>query len=260
MQDTVKEVDFFDRTSKSYLDTYGKENTEGYSFRIRRDKVEKMIKGQNDGKTLLDIGSGPGIMIEAILRHGYNVVAADAAPHMIELTKKQFEGNPKVQFLVTDARHLPSSDNSYDVATAMGLVEYFEEDDSFYTEMRRVIKKDGSLIVTYPNVFSPWRVFNRIALLILRPLRKLVGIDTSHKDNNIRHKEYTVKGVKEQLKKQGFETTEVVYYNFKLIPYPLDNMLGRFTVIQSAIFEILDRTPLKWLGTAFIVKAKNIKQ
>lgn len=259
MEDTIKEVDFFDRTSKRYLGMYGKENTEGYSFRIRRDKVEKMIKGDHQGKTLLDIGSGPGIMIDAVLRYGYTVTAADAAPKMIELTKEQFAGNPKVSYLVSDARALPVADNTYDTATAMGLAEYFGEDDTYYTEMRRVLKKDGILIVTYPNIFSPWRVFNRVALAILRPIRALLGIDTSQKENNIRHKEYTVAGVKKQLRAHGFEPQEVVYYNFKLIPYPLDNMLGRFTVIQSKIFEVLDRTPLKWLGTAFIVKAKNTK-
>jgi len=256
MKDTVKEVDFFDRTSKRYLGMYEKENTEGYSFRIRRDKVEKMIAGNNDGKTLLDIGSGPGIMIDAVLRQGYTVTAADAAPQMIELTKQQFSGNPKVEFLVTDAREIPKPDDSFDVATAMGLVEYFEEDDSYYKEMGRVLKKDGTLIVTYPNVYSPWRVFNRLALAIIRPLRMILGRE-SKKDNNIRHKEYTVKGVISQLKKHGFEAEEVVYYNFKLIPYPLDNLLGKFTVTQSKACEPLDRTFLKWLGTAFIVKAKN---
>ena len=259
MDDTIKEVDFFDRTSKRYLAKYDELNTEGYSFRMRRDKVEKMIKGNHEGKTLLDIGAGPGIMIEAILRYGYNVVAADAAPKMLELAKEQFGNNPKVEFLVTDARQIPKGDNSYDVATAMGLVEYFEEDDTYYKEMRRVLKPNGELIVSYTNIFSPWRVFNRVALMILRPLRKLVGIDTSGKDNNIRHKEYTVSGVKEQLRKNGFEPTEVVYYNFKLIPYPLDNMLGRVTVWQSKAFEPLDKTPLKWLGTAFIVKSVNKK-
>ena len=64
MEDTIKEVDFFDRTSKRYLAKYDELNTEGYSFRMRRDKVEKMIKGNHEGKTLLDIGAGPGIMIE----------------------------------------------------------------------------------------------------------------------------------------------------------------------------------------------------
>jgi len=257
MKDTAKEVDFFDRTSKSYLKTYDAENTEGYSFRIRREKVEKLIAGDNEGKMLLDIGSGPGIMIEIILRNGYNVVAADAAPNMIELTKKQFQGNPKVEFLVTDARNIRKPDNTYDAATAMGLVEYFEEDDDYYKEMARVIKKNGFLIVTYPNMFSPWRLFNRVALWIIRPLRKLFGIDTSHKDNNIRHKEYTIGGVKKQLKKYGFEAESAIYYNFKLIPYPFDNLLGKITVKQSQICEKLDSTPFKWFGTAFIVKARN---
>lgn len=257
MKDTVKEVEFFDSTSDAYLKKYEEITPEGYSFRVRRDKVEQLIqseKGQN--KIVLDIGSGPGIMIEALLKSNFKVVAIDAAPQMIELTKKQF---PNVESIVSDARKILKPDNTFDVATAMGLVEYFEEDGEFYTEMSRVLKSGGKLLVTYPNVWSPWRLWNRVFLMILRPIRAVLGIDTSKKSNNIRHKEYTVSAAKKEMEKFGFVIEDALYYNLRLVPYPFDDMFPRFTVKTSAFFERLDRGLFGWMATAFILKARNKK-
>jgi len=75
---------------------------------------------------------------------------------------------------------------------------------------------------------------------------------------NVTHREYTARDASALLAKHGFKTERIVYYNFKLMPYPLDRILHRLTVAQSALFEHLDQGPLKWLGTGFILKA--IKQ
>lgn len=256
MEDTVKEVDFFNRYSRPYLDWYEEKSGRGFSFQIRREKVEQMIAGNNQGKTLLDIGAGPGIFVEPILRHGYKAVLADAAPDMLAEAKRLY-GEKDVSYIESDARNLPSADKSYDVITAMGLVEYLEADDAYYQEMGRVLKDGGSLIVTYPNVCSPWRFWNRLVLSILTPLRKLIGKEST-KDNKIRHKEYSVKEVKKAMKQNGFEVEEVLYYNLRLMPHPLDDFFPKFTYYSTKMLEKLDRSLLAWIGTAFIVKAKKV--
>ncbi len=69
------------------------------------------------------------------------------------------------------------------------------------------------------------------------------------------HREYTLSRAKRILREAGFKVETSWYYNFKLIPYPFDVKLPRFAVAQSKLFENLDKTPLKFLGTGFIVKA-----
>lgn len=239
-----REVEYFDKKSIGYRKEYDRETPEGYSFRVRRDKVLTLVP---EGTNVLDIASGPGIMVRGLEARQCAITLIDAAPEMIACAKNEF---PHIRALVGDAYALPFGDSEFDVATAMGLVEYLEHEDTFYKETRRVLKQDGRLIVTFPNYWSPWRVFNRLALALLNLFR-------AKKDVEITHREYTAQRAKKLLTENGFLPERIIYYNFKLIPYPLDHLFPRFTVFLSRIFEPLDRTPLAFFGTGFIVMARR---
>jgi ubiquinone/menaquinone biosynthesis C-methylase UbiE len=166
---------------------------------------------------------------------------------MVALAKKEAPSDSMVTCEVGDAYAVKVPDEAFDIVTAMGLIEYLDDEPRYMKETNRIIKKGGIAIITYPNVWSPWRIWNRFLRFVMRygqtPL--------------LLHREYTVKRTLEQFREQGFEPTRVVYYNFKLVPFPLDRLFPRFTVWTSQIFEHLDRTPLKFLGTAFIVEARK---
>ncbi len=238
------EVTYFNDLSRTYLGWYAEETPEGYSFRVRREKVLNMLP-DGTGMHILDLACGPGIMIKGLRAKNYRVTAIDAAPDMVELASKELPNDTMVTCEVGDAYALSSPDKQFDIVTAMGLIEYLDDEPKYLKEMHRIIKDGGTAIITYPNVWSPWRIWNRFLRFVTRPGKKPLLL----------HREYTVKRTLEQFRAHGFEPTEVLYYNFKLIPFPLDRLLPRFTVWTSSVFEHLDRTPLGFLGTAFIVKA-----
>ena len=238
------EVTYFNDISKTYLNWYSDETPEGYSFRIRREKVLAMLP-DGTGKHILDLACGPGIMIKGLRAKNYKVTAIDAAPDMVELAKKEAPNDPEVTCEVGDAYALSVPDKSFDIVTAMGLIEYLEDEPRYLRETNRIIKDGGVAIITYPNVWSPWRLWNRFLRFVTKPGQKPLLL----------HREYTVKRTIQQFKDHGFDVKRVVYYNFKLVPFPLDRLFPRFTVWTSKIFEHLDRTPLKFLGTAFIIEA-----
>jgi SAM-dependent methyltransferase len=240
------EVSYFNDTSSSYLAEYGRETPEGYSFRVRRDKVLALLPN-GASKKILDLASGPGVMIKGLRAKGYTVTCVDAAPDMIELAKKEAGDDPNVTCEVGDAYHLRFDDALFDAVTVMGLIEYLEDETAYLKETARVLKPGGTLIITVPNVWSPWRVWNRM----LRGIRAFVRPSKA----GLLHREYTRRGFGALLENTGFSVRAVRYYNFKLVPYPLDRFLPRLTVWQSALFEKLDRTPLRFLGTGFIVEA-----
>lgn len=241
------EVAYFNDISTTYLGWYRDETPEGYSFRIRREKVLKMLPN-GAGKKIIDLASGPGIMIKGLRARGYDVTCVDAAPDMIELAKKEAGTDPLVKCEVGDAYSLRFRDEEFDIMTAMGLIEYLTDEPKYLREAHRIIKNGGKLIITLPNVWSPWRLWNRA-------LRLIAGIFRPNTQDALLHREYTVKEFNELLKAHGFAPTRVWYYNFKIVPFPLDRLLPRLTVLQSKLFEKLDSTPLKFLGTAFIVEA-----
>lgn len=250
MSDSSKrpEVTYFNERSAAYRAEYERETPEGYSFRVRREKVLALIP---EKANVVDIASGPGIMIPGLRAKHCRITCVDAAPEMIARTKEEFPG---VRALVGDAYSLPFQNGEFDIATAMGLIEYLEHEDMFLKEAERILKKDGLLIVTFPNYWSPWRVFNRLALAVASLLRKILR---KEKRGSVTHHEYTLARAKQMLSEHGFVPERTIYYNFKLIPYPFDTWLPRITLIQSKLFEPLYKTLLCFFGTGFIVSARK---
>lgn len=240
------EVSYFNDKSAAYRAEYDRETPEGYSFRVRREKVLALTP---QGTDVLDIAAGPGVMVKCLREKGCRPTLVDAAPEMIARAKEEF---PDAEAVVGDAYDLPFAANSFDATLAMGLIEYLEDEGKFLSETHRVLRDGGTCIVTFPNYASPWRAWNRITLVILRFLRKLAGRD---KRGPVTHREYTLRRAQQLLEQYGFQPSEAVYYNFKLIPYPLDVRFPVFTVAQSKLFERFDKTPLRFCGTGFIVKA-----
>lgn len=242
------EVSYFNKRSTSYRKEYDRETPEGYSFRVRREKVLALSPERCD---VIDIASGPGVMIPGLLKKHCRITCVDAAPEMIARTKEEYADTLNVEAIVADAYALPFPDARFDTALSMGLIEYLEDQGTFLDEAARILKPGGIFIVTFPNYTSPWRAFNRFALYLKSFVRPARAID----EDNVTHREYHRNEAIALLAKHGLETRKVVYYNFKLIPYPLDRWLPRLTVLQSTLCEYLAHTPLRFFGTGFIVEA-----
>lgn len=255
-----KEIDFFDKTSASYLAEYEKETSEGYSFRIRREKVLSLIpKAREKGKAL-DIGCGPGIMVGGLLDKNYVVNCIDAAPEMVNLTQEKYKENQMVAAEIGKVDNLNFPDSTFDLIISMGLLEYLGNDEQEKTikEIKRVAKKEAVIILTFPNKTSPCRIFNRAASFLVKPISKTLRAIAKKPSQSLTHREYNSKKTMELLEKNGLKVSDIIYYNFKLIPYPFDKCFPKLAICQSKLFENLDKTFLKFLGTGFIIKARKI--
>src|SRR5581483_4694519 len=102
-----KEVTYFNNKSKAYREEYDRVTPEGYSFRVRREKVLELTPAAKPGATAADIASGPGVMIPGLRAKGYKVTCLDAAPEMIERIKDEYPNLPDVTAMVGDAYELP---------------------------------------------------------------------------------------------------------------------------------------------------------
>ncbi len=240
------EVTHFHDVSSPYQKEYDLNTPDGYSFRVRREKVLALLT-HGSGKHILDLASGPGVMIKDLRALDYSVTCVDAAPGMIELAKKVAGDDPMVTCEVGDAYALRFENASFEVVTAMGLVEYLYDEPKYFAETARILKENGVAIVTFPNVWSPWRAWNRLLRAIRQPF--------NNKPKILLHREYTVARAKQLMEAGGLQVDTVVHYNMKLIPFPLDRIFPGFTATSSSILEWLSLTPLRWMATAFILRA-----
>ncbi len=246
-------VNYFNNTSQLYIAEYERLTPEGYSFRIRRKKVLALIPSVSRGLAL-DIGAGPGILISGLEDLGYSVTATDAAPNMVRTISKQ---HPQATAITAPAERLPLPDKTYDVVTMLGLLEYLSHEDLALSEVWRVLRPGGLLVVTFPHAYSPWRLWNRLLVSTVGIFGRYFRIIFDKPSAAIVHREYRPRVAEQLLAKNGFEILRVYFYNFKLIPYPLDKFFPLLTVKTSEWLEKLDRGPLSFLGTGFIYLARK---
>lgn len=100
---------------------------------------------------LLDVGAYDGLM-SASISEIYNLSAI-----CIDLSKT-LGSQPQIGvFLVADGRSLPFKPNSFSLVTSISLIEHLPEDDrqSFYNEIKRVLREDGRFILQFPNRYFP---------------------------------------------------------------------------------------------------------
>lgn len=244
---------FFNKTAKIYLAEYEKNTPEGYSFRERKRLALEML-GAVKNKSILDVGSGPGIFMEELLSKGAIITAVDIAPGMIELLKKRFR-NPRLQSKLGDIENLSYKDESFDCVTALGVLEYLDSDRPALKEIARVLKPGGKAIISFPNLLSPWRIWNGFLLKTFRfpwrILQKLLGLEP----HTIKHREYTQDSIRALMAEANLHTKEIVGYNFKIMLFPLDRLFPSLGVAIANILKRLERTKIKWLATAYLVRA-----
>ena len=124
-----------------------------YEFAMRSQKsiydyMYERIGEVAQGKDVLELATGPGMIARHIAPHANHVVATDFAPKMIETARKA--KNPEnVRFEVADATSLRFEDKSFDVVVIANALHIIPDPEKALAEIRRVLKDDGVLIA--PN-------------------------------------------------------------------------------------------------------------
>ncbi|EKE16384.1 MAG: S-adenosylmethionine (SAM)-dependent methyltransferase [uncultured bacterium] len=107
---------------------------------IKPDKTKKILEG----------GCGRGHFVYSLKYNGYDAYGVDFAKETI---KKINLVMPDLKVNIGDVRHLDFPDNFFDGYWSLGVIEHFFEGyDEILSEMKRVIKKNGYLFLTFPHM------------------------------------------------------------------------------------------------------------
>lgn len=110
----------------------------------------------NTGK-ILDLGCGNGRLLEMLGRNALNSLqytGVDSSENMLSEARKL---HPDNNFILGDALNIPLQDNTFDVITSIAVLHHIPSNEfrkKFFDECSRVLKKDGTLIIT---VWNLWR-------------------------------------------------------------------------------------------------------
>jgi ubiquinone/menaquinone biosynthesis C-methylase UbiE len=99
----------------------------------------------------LDIGCGPGSITRELKKYGFNPFSIDISYQML-INNRQNTGSVVKQSQCS-ADAICYKDNSFDVVTAAGVLEYVANDQRMLGEIMRVLKPGGMLIISVPTKF-----------------------------------------------------------------------------------------------------------
>ncbi len=125
------------------------------------------------GKKILEIGVGPGKLLLLIAKKGYTVIGIELRRGMADEARRRVKkGGFDVDILHQSVYHLPFKDETFDCIVLTFVLAEIAELDRAITEMKRVLKKKGKIIIIAGGMPQDKN-------LVARILFRLVGTQTT---------------------------------------------------------------------------------
>ncbi|MGN2639222.1 class I SAM-dependent methyltransferase [Nocardia takedensis] len=119
------------------------------------------LAGEVSGRRILDAGCGSGPLTMALRERGAIVSGVDSSREMLALARERLGSDTDLR--VADlAAPLPFADNSFDDVVASLVLHYLRDWGPTLTEVRRVLKPGGRLLVSVDHPFVAYG-FQRLA-------------------------------------------------------------------------------------------------
>lgn len=132
-----------------------------YKREIELDAVSKwLLPRAQKRQKLLEIGGGNGLLAKKLADMGFVVTSIDPSPR----TPLQFPVEKG------DCTDLHFEDNSFDVIFSSCVLEHISELDTAFSEMDRVLRKDGIMVHSVPTHYS------MIYTMLTQPVGYLIKI------------------------------------------------------------------------------------
>jgi demethylmenaquinone methyltransferase/2-methoxy-6-polyprenyl-1,4-benzoquinol methylase len=155
----------------------------GMDYVWRKKAIKKIL---NNPKEILDIATGTADFAISAAKHTQaNITGIDISDQMIYVGNKKIQQkklNNRIKLSIEDSENLPYLDNSYDAITAGFGVRNFENLEKGLSEIHRVVKKNGYVVIlepSTPKAFPLKQIFSIYFQKILPFIGSLVSKDKS---------------------------------------------------------------------------------
>jgi len=151
---------------------------------IWRKKALSLLKDQKLDR-ILDVATGTGdVAIEAARQLQVDhITGIDISKEMLEIGREKIQKKnltQKIELLSGDSENIPFTDNTFDAITVAFGVRNFENLEKGLSEMRRVLKQDGQLVIlefSRPRIFPFKQLFNAYFKYLLPLIGRLTSKD-----------------------------------------------------------------------------------
>lgn len=199
---------------------------------------------------VLDLGCGRGFYLKVLSSYwsDLKLYGVDLNQDYLKTAKEILKGR-RVQLIKADATKLPFSDNFFDRIIASEILEHIKDDQKALSEIYRVLKPNGIVMMTVPNRNYPflwdplnWILEKTFHTHVPAGIWWLAGIWADHQ------RLYDKKELNRKLKKAGFKiekTWQATHYCFPFSHFLLYG-IGK-NLVEKGFFSDFNRfaTPSK---------------
>lgn len=177
--------------------------------------------------TIVDIPSGSGAFTLRLKNNGYSNVLAIDIKNIMHFDHENFKIGDMTQAL-------PIEDNSTDALVCIDGIEHISKQFNFVKEVHRILKKDGELIISTPNISSlrsRWKWFTT-------GHHHKCGAPLDENNPNPLHHIGMISfpEIRYMLHANGFQIHEVTTNRTKLISWPYAIFLPLIYLLTSWIY------------------------
>jgi ubiquinone/menaquinone biosynthesis C-methylase UbiE len=252
-----------EEVAAAYAAEYEGDTPLAYFYNRRLERVEELLNGLRSGR-VLSVGCGPGKTVRLFSGKPLQYYGVDLSEGMIRYCVDTLRDHPRCHFSVGSVEALAFPDESFDAVLCLGSFEYFENPRAAMNELARVVKEDGIVIVSMHNPLSAYRAWNRYGLRLLLNAAGRLGRRRRKRRQAPAFRWPSLRLYSEKALRTLFATApirvdRVTYFDFNVFLAPLDSLFPFAAAYVSRRLEFLSSTPLKRLGTAFIVKGEKLR-
>jgi SAM-dependent methyltransferase len=167
-------------SSASYWDgVYRGDDLQGIIYQQRQTAVLDYVDAAEVGRdaVVLEIGCGAGHLTMQLAERGLRIDAVDASPAMVDATAARAGEQgvlDRVTVKVADVHQLPFATGHFDLVVAVGVIPWLHSPSDAVAEMARVLRPQGSLVLTADNGARLVSFTDPRGLLALTPLKRVL--------------------------------------------------------------------------------------
>lgn len=218
MKKFTAEIDLLRETSLKIVEM--EPDSDWYGFyrqqqlpRLERD-LQILLQSARKGQSILDVGANPPFLLATLTQLGFEASGIDLNPSLFQKTIDHY--NLKVNALDIERDPLPFDDASFDYLLFTEVIEHLRINPVFtMTELYRVIKPGGVLMLETPNLYSLNGIYNFLVKgRAYACCNQDIHSEFSHynKTGFFGHmREYTSQELHGFLRKLGFREIKAIY-------------------------------------------------
>jgi ubiquinone/menaquinone biosynthesis C-methylase UbiE len=236
---------------------YHPESCEGLAYITRRELVSASIN-LNSGNAL-DIGCGPGIFTQDLLNKNLRVYSADLSIEMIKhaiQAVNTYHLATRAHFVVSDVSNICFSNSKMDIILCIGVICYITDYNSLLSEMYRVLKPAGKIIVQIDKI--RWPSVYKMFVPLYQYLKSKITLKNYDK-LNFKFNYFAYNNFIKHLEKVGFQVTDIDYYDYR-IPF-IDILFNKFSLkLGKLMFKNRRSKLLGYFAHGLLIKACKISE